>query len=162
MQCLLFSIFHVIFFCSIVRKLITWAKCETLTVLAKTSRKTDKYFPFAKSNLCESFFTNLRHFLTFLLFVFILKITWHLGKVNKKGKTERVSNLIEAQLSCFGFTSFKVPHVYSLKQPIIIVVEFVPFYLWYSKNVCFIEALCTPLLMEYAHCKPFFPFQDNA
>ena len=149
MQCLLFSIFHVIFFCSIVRKLITWAKCETLTVLAKTSRKTDKYFPFAKSNLRESFFTNLRHFLTFLLFVFILKITWHLGKVNKKGKTERVSNLIEAQLSCFGFTSFKVPHVYSLKQPIIIVVNLYHFIYDIQKTSVYRSALYT---ITYGTC----------
>ena len=86
----------------IVRKLITWAKCETLAILAKFPRKTDKYFPFAKLNLRENFFTHLRHFLTFVLFVFILRITWHLGKVSKKVKTERVRILIDAQCSCFG------------------------------------------------------------
>ena len=75
MQCLMFLIFHVkFFFCSIVRKLLTWAKCETLTIFAKTPRKTDKYFPFAKSNLHENSFTHLRHFLIFLLFVFIDKL----------------------------------------------------------------------------------------
>ena len=37
------------------------------------------------------------------------KITWHLGKANKKVKTERVSNWIDAQSSCLGLTSFNVP-----------------------------------------------------
>ena len=55
------------------RKLITWAKCETLTILAKAPRKIDKYFPFAKSNLRKNSFTQLRDFVTFLFFVFIEK-----------------------------------------------------------------------------------------
>ena len=91
------------------RKLITWIKCVTLTILAKTSKKIDKYFLFAKSNLRENSFTHLRHFQTFLLFAyFYKKITWHLGKVNKKVNTERVSNWIDAQSSWSGFTSFDV------------------------------------------------------
>ena len=36
------------------------------------------------------------------------KIISYLSKVNKKVKTERVSNWIDAQSSCFGFTSFNV------------------------------------------------------
>ena len=36
------------------------------------------------------------------------KIIWYLSKGNKKVKTERVSNWIDAQPSCFGFTSFNV------------------------------------------------------
>ena len=38
-----------------------------MTILAKTLRKIDKYFPFAQSYLREYSFTYLRHFLTFLL-----------------------------------------------------------------------------------------------
>ena len=55
------------------RKFITWAKCVTLTILAKTPKKIDKYFQITKSNLPKNFFTHLKHFLTFLLFVFIEK-----------------------------------------------------------------------------------------
>ena len=55
------------------RKLITWTKWVTLTILTKTSRKIDKYLLYAKSSLRKNFFTHLRHLLTFLLFVFIEK-----------------------------------------------------------------------------------------
>ena len=55
------------------RKLITWAKCLTLTILAKTSGKIGKCFAFAMSNLRENIFSRLSHFLTFLLFVFVKK-----------------------------------------------------------------------------------------
>ena len=58
-------------------KLIIWAKCVTLTVLAKILRKIDKYFSFVKSNLRESSFTYLRHFVTFLFFYFQLVIFKH-------------------------------------------------------------------------------------
>ena len=37
------------------------------------------------------------------------KITWHLSKVNKKVKTERISSWIDAQSSCLVFKSFNVP-----------------------------------------------------
>ena len=54
-------------------KLITLAKCVTLTILAKTLRKIDKYFSFAKSNLHENSFRHLRHFVIFLCCLFSLK-----------------------------------------------------------------------------------------
>ena len=48
-------------------------KCVTLTNLAKTPKKIDIYFLFAKSNLRENSFMHLRHFLTLLLFIFMKK-----------------------------------------------------------------------------------------
>ena len=86
-----------------------WAlsqKLITLTIFAKSLRKIDKYLPFAKRNLHENSFTHLRDFLTFVCFRW--KITWHLGKLNKKVKNERVSNWADTQSSCLGFTSFNV------------------------------------------------------
>ena len=32
-------------------KFINWGKCVTMAIYAETSKKIDKYFPFAKSNL---------------------------------------------------------------------------------------------------------------
>ena len=58
--------------------------------------------------LREISFTHLRHFLIFLFFCFHWKITWHLGKVDKNVKNERVSNWFDAQSSCSEFTSFNV------------------------------------------------------
>ena len=44
----------------------------------------------------------------YLMFVcFDWKITWHLDKINKKVKTERVASWIDAQSSCF--MSFNIP-----------------------------------------------------
>ena len=111
-------------------------KFVALTIIAKTLRKID--FPFGKSNLRENSFAHLalswrrplsyrnqsidwflydnglRHervkaFPNFSFVCFHCKITWHLGKVTKKNKTERVSNWIDAQSSCLGFPSFSVP-----------------------------------------------------
>ena len=48
-------------------------KCVTLAILGKKPSKIDKYFPFAKSDLRKNSFMQLKHFLTFLLFVFIEK-----------------------------------------------------------------------------------------
>ena len=73
-------------------KLITWAKYVTLAIFAKTLKA-------------------FRNFSLFFFFCFHWKITWHLGKVNKKVKSERVRNWIDARVS----TS---PLVYSLKRPI--------------------------------------------
>ena len=44
----------------------------------------------------------LRHFLTFIFVCFHWKITWYLGKVNKKVKTERASNWIDTKSLCLG------------------------------------------------------------
>ena len=55
------------------RNFITWAKWATLAILAKTRKKIDKYFQFAKSNLPGNSFTRLKHFVIFLMFVFIEK-----------------------------------------------------------------------------------------
>ena len=155
MQCLLFSIFHVkFFFCSIVQKLITWAKCENLIILAKTLRKTDK----STRKLLHA----LNAFPNFAFVCFHWKIICHLGKVSKKVKTERVSNLIDAQFSCLGFTSFNVPFVYSLKRLINYCCKICTILCMIFKKLLFIEALCRPLFTKYAHCTPLFPFQNNA
>ena len=49
--------------------------------------------------------------------LFSLKNNLHLGKVNKKIKTEWVSSWIDAQSSCLGFTSFNVPSCLLSKTP---------------------------------------------
>ena len=59
-------------------------------------------------NLCKSSFTYLRHFPNFSFVCFYRELTWFLGKVKKKVKTEGVSNWTDAQSSCFGFRSFNV------------------------------------------------------
>ena len=56
---------------------------------------------------CKTFFTHLP-IPNFSFVCFHWKITWHLVKVNKKSKIERVSNWIEAQSSCLGSMSFNV------------------------------------------------------
>ena len=76
-----------------------------------------------------------------IYFVFIeclyVHLFWHLGKVSKKVTTERDSSWIDAYFSCLGFTSFNVPPCLLPKATNkIIVVEFVPFYVWYWKSVC--------------------------
>ena len=40
---------------SLSQKLITWAKCLTFAILAKTQRKIEEYYPFSKTNLCKNF-----------------------------------------------------------------------------------------------------------
>ena len=90
------------------------------------------------------------------------KITWYLGKVYKKAKTERVGNGIDAQSFCLRFTSFNLPLLYSLKPLIIYCCRICTILCMIFKKRLFIEALCRPLFTKYAHCKPVFPFQNNA
>ena len=87
--------------------LITWAKCVTLTILAKNLRKTDNYFPFRQVKSTRKFFHALKVFLNFSFVCFHWKIAWHLGKVNKKVKTDRISNLNWRSVLVFGFHEFK-------------------------------------------------------
>ena len=51
--------------------------------------------------------------------------------------------------------------IYSLKRPINYCCR-ISAILCNSKNVRSIEALCRPLFTKYTHCKPLFPFQNNA
>ena len=64
--------------------------------------------------------------------------TWHLGKVNKKVKTEKES-AIDAESSCLGFTSFNVSLVYSLKRPINYCCRFCNILCMIFKKRLFIE-----------------------
>ena len=87
---------------------ITWAKCVTLIIFAKTSRKLTN-ISHSPSESTRKFIDALKAFFNFSFVCFHWKITWHLGKVNKKFKTWRVSNWIDAQPSCLGCASFNVP-----------------------------------------------------
>ena len=87
---------------------------ENFNEIPQVAQKLCRYFPFAKSNLRENLFTQLTHFLIFLV-CFYRKITWHFRKVKKKVKTERVSNWTDAQSSCLKLASFNVMLVYSVK-----------------------------------------------
>ena len=62
------------------------------------------YYPLLNifcEKLRENSFTHLA-FPNFSFVCFHWKITWHIGKVNRKIKTERVNNWIDAQSSCLG------------------------------------------------------------
>ena len=75
----------------------------------KNLGKIDKYFPFRQVKSTRKFFHALKVFLNFYFVCFHWKIAWHLGKVNKKVKTDRISNWIDAQSSSLGFTSLNAP-----------------------------------------------------
>ena len=77
---------------------------KDIFLLFITSYKIDKHSPFAKLNLRKKSFTHLG--ISFSFICFHWKITWHHGKVNKKIKTKRVSNWIDAQSLGLGYTSF--------------------------------------------------------
>ena len=86
-----------------------------------------KYYLLRKPTL--KIFHVLQAVPNFSFFCFHWKITWHLGKVNKTVK--RVSNWTDAQFTSFNVSSFLLP-----KTTNKLVIYFVPFYVWYSKNVC--------------------------
>ena len=117
-------------------KLITWAKYVTLTILAKTPRKIDKYISNCKVKSTRKFLHALKAFRNFSFFCFPWKITWHLDKVNNKVKSERVRNWIDAQSSCLGFTSFNVPSCLLPKTTNKLLLQNLYHFMWYSKNVC--------------------------
>ena len=77
-------------------KFITWAKYGTLKILTKTpSRNTIRQI---KST--RKFLHALKGFPNFSFVCFHWRITWHLGKVNKKVKNERMrESAIELTLS---------------------------------------------------------------
>ena len=78
----------------------------------------------------------LKAFRNYSFSCFHWKITWHLGKVNKEVKSERVRNWIDAQSSCFGFTSFNVPSCLLPKTTNKLLLHNFYHFIWYSKNVC--------------------------
>ena len=94
-----------IFQCAFSRKLITWAKSVTLTILAKTASKNTIRQVKSTGKLLRA----LKGFPNFLFVCFHWKIIWYLCKVNKRVKNERVSNWTDVQSSCWGCTSFNVP-----------------------------------------------------
>ena len=106
---LFLSILHGwVFLWALSRKLITWAKCATLVILAKNPWENWQKFPIRQVKSTWKFLHALKAFPRFSFVYFHLKIIWHFGKVNEKGKKERVSNWIDAQSSCLRLTSFNV------------------------------------------------------
>ena len=121
-------------------------------------RKIDKYFPFAKSNLCENSYTHKA--IPNFSVCFRYKIIWYLVKVNKKVETKRVSNLVEFHCLCLGFMSFNIPLVYSLKRLINYCFRICSILCMIFKKWLFLKALYRPLFRKYAHCKPLFQFYN--
>ena len=110
-------------------------------------------FPFAKSNLRENFFTLLQHSLTFLLFVFITKITWHLYKVNKNVNIDtKIESAIEPTFSfcVWGSRVSAFLLVNSLKRSINYCCWICTILCMIFKKPLFIEALCRLLSRKCA------------
>ena len=111
------------------------------------------------------FLQALKTFPNFSFASFHWKITWYLGKINKKVKTERVGwRRRELTLSphVWGLRVSTCPLVYCLKQPINYCCRIFTILCMIFKKHLFIVALCSPIFIKYAHCKPLFPFQNNA
>ena len=144
------------------RKLIARTKCVTLTILSKKPRKIDKYFPSAKSNLCENSFTHLKHFLTFLLFVFIEKQTDISAKYPRKLRLRDPAIELTLITCVWGSRGSTFPLVDSLKRPINYNCRIFAILCTIFKKHPFIEALGRPLFTKYAHSKPLFLLQNNA
>ena len=102
-------------------------------------------FPIRQVKSTRKILHALKAFPTFSLVCFQWKITSHIGNVNKKVKTERVSNWIDAHCSCLGFTSFNV------SPPLVCTILCMIF-----KKCLFIEALWKSSFTKYAHYKPLF------
>ena len=75
-------------------KLIAWAKCVTLIILAKFSQ----IFLIHQVKSTRKILHTLKAFRNFSFFCFHWKITWHLGKVNKKVNTETVRNWTDTRV----------------------------------------------------------------
>ena len=120
--------------------------------------KIDKYFSFAKWNLRQNSFTNLRHFLTFPLFVFIENnLTSRQSKQESQDWESQQFTLIRV----WGSRVSTFPIVYSLKRPISYCCRICTILRMIFKISLFVEALYRPLFTKYAHCKPLFTFQNN-
>ena len=100
------------------------------------------------------FFHALKAFPNFSFVCFHWKLTWYLGKVNKKVKTERESHFERvwgSRVSTFSLA-------YSVQRSINYCCRICTNLCMVFKKCLFIELLCRPLLTKYAHCKPLFPF----
>ena len=104
MQYLLFSIFHEKY-----TKIDNLSKIFSLDNSCKNPEENWQVFPIRQVISTQIFLYTTKTFSNFSFLCFHWKITWHLGKVTKIVKTERVSNWIDAQSSCLGFPSFNVP-----------------------------------------------------
>ena len=104
MQYLLFSIFHEKY-----TKIDNLSKMFSLDNSCKNPEENWQVFPIRQVISTRIFLYTPKTFSNFSFLCFHWKITWHLGKVTKIVKTERVSNWIDAQSSCLGFPSFNVP-----------------------------------------------------
>ena len=103
-------------------------------------------------NVRKKFFHGIKAFPNSPFLCFHWKIIWHLGKVKKKIKS--VSNWTDAH-----FTSFNVP---PCLLPINYCCWICTIWCMTFKKRLFTEVLCRPLFTKYAHCKPLFPFENNA
>ena len=121
--------------------------------------KIDKYFSFAKSNLHENSFMNLRHFITFPLFAFIEN---NLTSQQSKQESQDWESQQFTLICVWGSRVWTSPIVYSLKRPINYCCRICTILRMIFKKSLFVEALCRPLFTKYAHCKPLFAFQKNA
>ena len=128
----------------------------------KNPQENWQIFPIYQVKSTRKFLHTLQAFHNFYFVYFHWKATWHLGKINKKVKTERVNNWTESQSSCLGSRVPTFPLVYSPKQPISYCCRIYTILSMIFKKRLFIEALCRALFTRYAPCKPLFPFQNNA
>ena len=117
-------------------------------------------YPFLKPT--RKFLHEIKAFPNFSFACFHWKITWHLRKVNKKVKGERVSNWIDAQSSCLGFTSFNLSLCLLSKTTDKLLLYNLYHFMYGIQKRLFIEAHFGPFFTKYAHCKPLFLSQNIA
>ena len=75
----------------------------------KNCLEVRQIFPIRQVKSSWKFHHALKAFPNFSFVCFHLKITWHLGKVNEKVNTEKVSNWVDTQSSCLKVHEFQRP-----------------------------------------------------
>ena len=121
----------------------------------KNPKENWQIFPIRQVKSTQKFPHALKAFPNFSFVCFHWKITWHLGKVNKKlilRERERVSNCIDAQSSCLGSRILASPHVDSLKWQINYCCRICTILCKILKKRLFIEMLRRSLFTKYSHC----------
>ena len=101
--------------------------------------------------LSRLFLHAFKAFPNFSFVCFQWKIIWYLRKVNKLRLRESAMELTLG------------PHVWGSRVLTVPLCWRICTILWMIfKKRLLIEALCRSLFTKYAHCKPLFPFQNNA
>ena len=107
------------------RTLFMWCLSQKIYNLSKMCNLDNSYknpyenrqiFLIRQVKSMQKFLHILKAFHIFSFVCFHWKKTWYLGKVNKKVKTERVRNWIEAHFSCLDSRVSTSSLAYSLKQ----------------------------------------------